>query len=142
MKSDENTKGRFASEMVADGATKRLPVRVGASAKTKLFAVNSNIPNPKRVRRRALRDLTNGLPSFLTISEFAALLQVHPRTISRDIADGLLIANEIRGTLRISRRDALAYLRKTRRNVGHSQRPRAPRKRIQSTAPPGNSETA
>ena len=80
----------------------------------------------KQRPRGIARDLSLGLPPFSTIAEFAAFVHVHPRTIARDIVDGLLIANEFRGVRRISRASGLTYIRTTRSAVGHSKRRRSP----------------
>lgn len=87
-----------------------------------------------RKRGQVVRDLDNGLPPYSTIREFAVFAHVHPRTISRDVDDGLLVAHEFRGARRISRADGLAYLRKTRGKVGDVQRRRSPRKSAKTTA--------
>ena len=65
----------------------------------------------------------NELPSrFYRLKEVAALVGVDLRTIQRDVADGFLIANYIRGAPRISDHSLLAYIRKTRSNTRTSRR--------------------
>jgi hypothetical protein len=86
-----------------------------------------------RKRGHVVRDLDDGLPPYSTIREFAVFAHVHPRTILRDIIDGLLVAHEFRNARRISRKDGLAYLRKTRAKVGDVQRRRSPRKSTKMT---------
>jgi hypothetical protein len=87
------------------------------------------------IKRDTDRNLLDGLPPFSTVREFAVFAHVHPRTISRDLEDGLLIAHAFRGARRISREDGLAYLRKTRGKIGERQRRRSPRKPTRQTAP-------
>ena len=69
--------------------------------------------------------MKDALLRFYTVSELAALLRVHRRTIGRDIEVGLLAAHHIRGVLRISEQDALSYMRKTRRLSRRRRKPRS-----------------
>jgi hypothetical protein len=107
-------------------ACKRKAAKPAGTAAT-CTALTQTSATRKSRRRRAPRDLSDGLPPYATVREFAAIAHVHPRTITRDIDDGLLIATEFRGARCISREDGRAYLRKIRSSVGHSQRRRSPR---------------
>ena len=51
---------------------------------------------------------------FLTISEVAEKCRLTPQTIQREIDEGKLIANKLRGSWRILKSDFIEYLRETR----------------------------
>ena len=52
---------------------------------------------------------------FFTISEVAEKCRLTPQTIQREIDDGNLIANKLRGSWRILKCDFIEYLNSTRK---------------------------